>query len=322
MNRQRLFIIFFTVCSLLSFNSQAENKAPSLKKQYSAESIAADTYVIHGPLASPTPENQGFMNNPGIIVTSEGLVIIDPGSTVQSGEMVLQEASKLSDKPVIATFSTHIHGDHWLGNQAIREAYPNAKLYAHPLLIQLAQDGEAQTWVNLLLQLTNGASAGTTAVIPDQPVNGGDIVKIGNKSFQIIHNGKAHTETDIMIHVLEDDVYFLGDNNPNGRMGRLDDGSYVGLIETLNLAIETNAAHYVPGHGASGDKSIVISYRDLISEIYEGAKKYYDEGLSDFEMKPMIVESLQAWKAWPDFDDAIGRHISLAVLEAEEHAFD
>ena len=29
-------------------------------------------------------------------------------------------------------FNTHVHGDHWLGNDAIRKDYPKAKIYAHP----------------------------------------------------------------------------------------------------------------------------------------------------------------------------------------------
>lgn len=307
---------------LISFTSMAGEKGPALKAQYSAENIAGDTYVIHGPMATPNADNQGFMNNPGIIITSKGVVIIDPGSTVQTGEMVLAEVKKLSDAPVVATFSTHIHGDHWLGNQAIKAAYPDVKLYAHPQLIVEANEGEAQVWVDRLLQLTEGASSGTVAVIPDLPINDGDSITIGNKTFAIVHKGIAHSKTDIMIHVKEDDVYFLGDNNPYLRMGRIDDGSYVGLIATLDVALEANAKHYVPGHGPSGDKSIVVSYRGLVSGIYEGAKKYYDEGLTDYEMKPKIIETLGEWQSWGDFDDAIGRFISLAVLEAEQHAFD
>lgn len=296
-------------------------KAPAISAQYTPKHIAGDTHVIHGPMGMPNPQNQGFMNNPGMVVTDAGVVIIDAGSTVQTGEMVLAEAKKLSDQPIVATFSTHIHGDHWLGNQAIATAYPGAKHYAHPNLIELANNGEAQTWVDLMLTLTEGASAGTEAVIPAEAVNDGDEIKIGNKTFRLIHKGKAHTTTDSMIHVIEDDVYFLGDNTMNGRMGRMDDGNFLGLVETLDAAIATDAKHYVPGHGLTGSVKLVKNYRNLIDNIYQNAAKYYDEGLSDFEMKPKIVEALKPYHGWSDFDEAIGRFTSFAVLEAEERAF-
>ena len=31
--------------------------------------------------------------------------------------------------------NTHIHGDHWLGNQAVRAAFPDAVIYGHPEML-------------------------------------------------------------------------------------------------------------------------------------------------------------------------------------------
>ena len=89
---------------------------------YAFEQVTTNTWVMHGPREFPTPENKGFMNNPAMIKTSEGLVIIDPGSTVHVGKDVLNKVKAISDEPVVAVFNTHIHGDHWLGNQAIAVA--------------------------------------------------------------------------------------------------------------------------------------------------------------------------------------------------------
>ena len=49
----------------------------------------------------------------------DGVILVDPGSTYQVGKQVLAEIKKVTTKPVVAVFNTHIHGDHWLGNQAI-----------------------------------------------------------------------------------------------------------------------------------------------------------------------------------------------------------
>jgi glyoxylase-like metal-dependent hydrolase (beta-lactamase superfamily II) len=37
-------------------------------------------------------------------------------------------AEKITNKPIVAVFNTHVHGDHWLGNQAIVERYPAVKI--------------------------------------------------------------------------------------------------------------------------------------------------------------------------------------------------
>ena len=57
---------------------------------YAFEQVTTNAWVMHGPREFPTPENKGFMNNPAVIKTSEGLVIVDPGSTVHVGNDVLK----------------------------------------------------------------------------------------------------------------------------------------------------------------------------------------------------------------------------------------
>ena len=97
---------------------------------YPAEKLSDRVWVIHGPTQLPNPDNKGFMNNPAFVLTDTGVVVVDPGSSVQTGEMVLRQIRKLTQKPVTHVLSTHIHGDHWLANQAIVEAYPDVKTIA------------------------------------------------------------------------------------------------------------------------------------------------------------------------------------------------
>lgn len=321
MLKQLVFI--FAVFALASqfVSADAAKKGPPLAAKYTADRITDAVYVIHGPVADPGVENQGFMNNPAFVLTDAGVVVIDPGSSVQSGEMVIEKIREVTDQPVVATFSSHIHGDHWLGNQAIREVWPDAKLYGHPNLISLVDAGEGQAWVDLMLRLTEGATSGTSVVAADIAVNDGDSISIGGKTFAIHHTGKAHTTSDIVVHVVEEDVLFLGDNAMNRRLGRIDDGSFKGLIAVLKKAIDINGKHYVPGHGPSGGKEVAEQFLLLVSTIYETVQKEYENDLADFEMKPVIVSKLDQWKDWQGFEHGIGKFISLAYIEVEEDAF-
>ena len=197
---------------------------------YPAQKIAAHTYVIHGPLGYPTVENKGFMNNPGFIVTDSGVVVIDPGSSTLSGQMVLSQIRKITNKPVTHVLSTHIHGDHWLGNQAFSEAYPKAVLMAHPKMIKQAKGGEAESWLKTMASLTKGITKDTKAIIPDKAINDRYQFKTGGMTFKIFAPDKAHSGTDVMIQVVEDSVVFLGDNVLNGRIARMDDATFRGSI--------------------------------------------------------------------------------------------
>jgi glyoxylase-like metal-dependent hydrolase (beta-lactamase superfamily II) len=306
--------------TLLLISYQADAKGPAVT-DYPADKVSDNTYVIHGPLGTPNPENQGFMNNPAFVITGKGIVIIDPGSSVQIGEMLLRVIAKTSDKPVIAVFNTHIHGDHWLGNQAIKAAYPDVPIYGHPNMIALIEQGEGDNWVALLERLTEDKTAGTEVVAPNVAVGNGDKFEFGDTSVRIHHYGIAHTTSDLMIEIPELSVTFLGDNALNNRIPRIDDGNIQGNIEACTRIRETGSKTYVPGHGLSGDESVPKAFCRYLDTLYTAVKQYYDEGLSDFEMKDQVAEQLSAFSSWSGFNEELGKHISLAYLQIEAAEF-
>ena len=62
---------------------------------YKFEAITDNVYVIHGPLDEPNAKNKGFMNNPGMIIGADGVIVIDPGGSYQTGQKVINEVSYL-----------------------------------------------------------------------------------------------------------------------------------------------------------------------------------------------------------------------------------
>ncbi|MDH5424806.1 MAG: MBL fold metallo-hydrolase [Gammaproteobacteria bacterium] len=289
---------------------------------YPADKIAANTYVIHGPLEFPNEKNMGFMNNPGFVITADSVVVIDPGSSLYTGKMVLRQIRKITDKPVSHVLNTHIHGDHWLGNQAFAEAFPKAQIMAHPDMIAAAKKSEASRWISLMENLTKGATKGTKAVIPAIAIKNDFEFKTGGIRFKVYAPAKAHSKTDVMIHVLEESVVFLGDNVLSGRIPGMGDASFRGNMKACDVASGISARHFVPGHGQTGKVDIVKTFKNYLDIVYSQAAQFYDEGQSDFEMKPRIVEQLKTFHHWAGFEEEVGHHVSLAVLEAEKAAFE
>ena len=288
---------------------------------FQAEKISNHVYVIHGPLELPNETNEGFMNNPAFIVTDDGVVVIDPGSSVHTGNMLLREIRKVTDMPVIAVFDTHVHGDHWLGNDAIRRAYPEADIYAHHKMITMVDDGEGRNWLDLMHNMTKGATDGTKIVNAEDTLKGGEDLSLGGHRFQIIHHGQAHTVTDIMILYKQDNVLFTGDNVTNKRIIRMVDASFKGSIETIEKAKSLQAAIVVPGHGKTGGTELLDKYHTYLSILYSNVSKYFDEDMSDFEMKPIIHKELEDFHDWSGYEEELGKHISGAYLEIEAAAF-
>jgi glyoxylase-like metal-dependent hydrolase (beta-lactamase superfamily II) len=120
-----------------------------------------------------------------------------------------------------------------------------------------------------------------------------------------------------MIEVVEDKLLFTGDNATAMRVPRMDDGTYKGSIAAMDRALKLDSVVVVPGHGPTGDKRVLTDFRELLSTVYGEAKKYREDGKEDFEMKPMVLAKLERWKKWEGFDEAVGKWLSLAVIEID-----
>lgn len=292
----------------------------AIVKDYPLTRITDKVYVIYGPLEEPDEKNQGFRNNPGIVLTSQGVVVIDPGGSQYTGEMVLKKIRTLTPAPVIAVFDTHHHGDHWLGNDAIKHAYPKVAIYAHSTMKTKLEGGEGERWLSIMNRVTRGASIGTRVAIPDKTVTHGDIVQFGDTRFRIYQTGTAHTDNDIVIEVVEEKVLFLGDV-VRGNLGLMEGSSFKGNIAAIDATLKIDAQHFVPGHGPSGGPEVARRYQNYLKTLYAQVQELHKLGLVDFEMKPKVAEALRAYRHWSGFDTMLGSHISQAYLEAEADAF-
>jgi glyoxylase-like metal-dependent hydrolase (beta-lactamase superfamily II) len=285
------------------------------------EQLTGRVYVVHGPVQAPNPSNGGFMNNPAFIVTERGVVVVDPGSSVQIGAAVLDKVAEVTNKPVVAVFNTHVHGDHWLGNQAIKQAYPNAVIYAHERMLERVAQSEGKRWVEILNDLTDGAISGTTVTAPDVGLAGGETLNFGDTSIQVYFKGQAHSDNDLLVEVDQERTMFMGDVGMVSRItSQHADGDVRGHISTLKFILETDNEVFVPGHGKSGGKEVPRLALSFHQALYDSVRRHYEAGLSDFEMKDQVIADMAAFKDWDNFDD-IGRAISHAYLRVEEDLF-
>ncbi len=289
--------------------------------EYQFEALNPQVQIMHGPLGAPSVENEGFMNNPGIVIADQGVIVVDPGSSLHVGRQVLAEIEKVTDKPIVGVFNTHVHGDHWLGNHAIIEKYPNAKIYAHPEMISQAKGGSGESWVKLMMDYTAGLANGTIATYPTDGTAHLQKIQMAGETF-VIHynvNQKAHTDTDIMIEHVGSSTLFLGDNCVNKRLGGFGDSSDMHEnIVTLEYAKDLKMTHYVPGHGPSGNaEQALMPYLTYLQVLKEEAIRGYDEDLADYEIKPGAHARLVDHHDWVSYESQMGKHLNRMLLEVE-----
>jgi len=315
----RTIFILISIVGLLTVGCSTAPDTSTPK--YDSTRLTESIYVIFGPNQLPSPVNKGFMNNPGFVITTDGVVLIDPGSSSATGDSVANEIKKQTDKPVVAIINSHVHGDHWLGNGGVLKHFPDAVIYAHQEMINRSKAGAGEDWIKLMNDLTNGAIAGTKPVIPNHALKDGEVITVGSTRFRIHHTGQAHTDGDLMVEVVDQKVFFLGDVVLHGRLARMDDGNFKGNIAAIDRALKSGARIYVPGHGPSGDKSIPLAYRGYLETVYNTVSSLYDQDISDYEMKPVVDSKMGPYRQWGLYNDELGRHISLCYLQVEQDAF-
>lgn len=285
------------------------------------EQFNDNVYIMHGPVVSPNKENQGFMNNPAVIESENGLIIVDPGGNYNVGKKILSEIEKVSKKPIIAVFNTHKHGDHWFANKAILEKYPNIDIYAHPNMIKASKEGEADVWYGILSRTTGNLDGTKDFAFPSKPLIDGQKIEIDGQKFIIQHPQDAHTDTDIVIAHMNSMTLFLGDNLMKGRLGSFDESSSIlGNIELLeNIKSETDFKLYVPGHGKSGKKDETVDlFLNYLKVLEEEGKKAYDNEKESYEVKDEVIEKLPWMKDWDAFEKNMPTHLNKIMLEIEE----
>jgi len=285
------------------------------------EKMNENVYIMHGPVVGPNKENQGFMNNPALIESEHGLIVIDPGGNYNVGKKILAQIEKVSSKPILAVFNTHKHGDHWFANKAIVEKYPKVEIYAHPNMIKVSKEGEAEVWYGILSRTTGNLEGTKEFAFPTKALTDGQEIEVDGQKFVVQHPHVAHTDTDLLIAHLNSMTLFMGDNLMKGRLGSFDDSSNIfGNIALLeNIKKETDFKLYVPGHGASGTRDDTIDpFLNYLKVLQEEGQKAYDDDKEAYEVKAEVMTKLPWMKDWDAFSRNMPAHLNKIMLEMGE----
>ena len=287
--------------------------------------LSPRVWYILSPDGFPTPENRGMMANVAFAVTAAGVVVLDSGSSLQIGQMAIRMIRRVTDKPVVAIFNSHYHGDHWLGNDAFVRAFGrDLPIYALASTQERIRGAEGNAWRSLLERWTNQSTAGTQIVAPNRVVRHGEEIRIGDVTFRMHHYGRAHTDSDLSVEVVQDKVTMVGDIAMTNRIANMDEGSYPGTFKYYEaLSRAAGEQLWLPGHGEAR-RDLLQTYGQFMAGIWEPCLQAVKDGKSEAEAKAMVLRDPQVAaraRTMQGFDGNIGKYVSLAYLEAEKEAF-
>jgi len=282
---------FSTVVALSLFafarlgSAQAQQQAP-----FVTHSLKPDVYWI-----------EGGGGNSGVIVGTNGVVVIDAKTTPAGGKELLDAIAKITPKPVTTVILTHSDGDHVNG----LAAFPSGvKVIAH-------ENNKKEQEAALA---KGGRGAPPADHLPSQVVTGNkESLTVDGIAFELYHWGPAHTSGDVVILLPHEKVVFTGDiiaaNRPDPLIHREKGGSSAGWIETAKGVAGLDADVFIPGHGVPQTKADIEARISKVEAKRAKILELISQGKTLDEIKTAVGDlpapATGAGPSFPTFTDVV-----------------
>lgn len=209
--------------------------------------VTNNVWAIVGEKEQRSPENLANNATFGLVVTSQGAVLIDPGGSWKGAEALQAAIRTVTDQPVIYVINSGGQDHRWLGN-SYWQAQGATVIASEAAVDDQRTRGSLQ--LTALSSLLGDALEGTEPSYADVTFADEYILEFGDLTIEIKHPGPAHTPGDSFVWVPSYDTVFTGDIVYVERILGIGDQSSIAHWPAAFEAIEaTGAAYVVPGHG-------------------------------------------------------------------------
>ncbi|MFH1950472.1 MAG: MBL fold metallo-hydrolase [Pseudomonadota bacterium] len=172
--------------------------------------------------------------NSGIIVTDEGVVVIDALGSEAIARQVRQAVSTATSKPVRFLISTTPHRPFTGGNAVYADTFRIAQENTRADLSSLLEKRPAEERKNELPHLT----------FRDRTT-----LYLGGREIRILFLGRGHTRSDTIIFLPQDRIAFMGETFYCNEFPYISGGYSTDWMRTIEAAGRLEADIFIPGHG-------------------------------------------------------------------------
>ena len=275
------------VIGLLALPAHAQDLGPNVKK-------IKDGIFVQAAKAQDS--------NVSIILTGEGVVMIDTGQTPVDSRAAMGTVKKLTTQPVRFVIHTEPHDDHTVGDFVFS---PPAVVIAHAGAAESMKKAASGTVERNRKQLAEypdqrGALEGYRQVLPNIEYQQTMTLNLGERTFDLIYLKNVHSDADTAIWLPKERVLWataaVGVKRfPNIRPS-------VTIPDTLAAIKRMRALNpevVIAGHGAPGTTQIFDEMERYYALLLERVGRMAREGKS--------LEQIKAELKLPEFDDWAGK---------------
>jgi cyclase len=253
--------------------AQDQDLGPRVKK------LADGVYVHTG---------KGFDSNSGIILTQEGVVVIDTGQNPIESRDIMATVKKLTSMPVRLVIDTEPHADHTTGHY----------VFSPPAIVVAAAGGgesmrgaerNAPDRIGRLAATSpemKAALEGYRFIAPHIEYHDRMTINLGGRTFELMYLKGVHSESDSAIWLPNERVLFSASAFVVNQVNIL--RPFVTIPDILaagKMMKALNPEHVVPGHGTPGTAKIFADGEQYYALLLDRVGKMVKDGKSLDDIK-------------------------------------
>ena len=194
--------------------------------------------------------------NVAVLRTGDGAVIVDTMTFVMQGEAIRDLAEDLTGEKIAVIVNSHWHLDHTHGNPAFDGSQ---RIVSTARTLHHLETLDAGYW--------QGDAAQS---LPNETFEDSQVIRIGDKTIQLIWPGRGHTDGDLVALFVEDRTVHMGDLFFNRLYPNIDlesGGSVQRWGATLDAVLGLDFDRVIPGHGPLTGREGIVEFQAFMKNL-------------------------------------------------------
>ncbi len=250
-------------------------------------------------------------SNCGIIVTQEGVVLIDSGPNPPDSLLIQKAAKRLSSQPIRFLINTETHNDHTTGNFVFSP--PAIVIAARGATQGIQSYFDPKRNEKLMAESTamREAFRGFRLVTPHMEFDDRMVLNIGDRTMELIQLKNIHSDADTAIWLPKERVLFSAATAAVKRFGFLRPFVTIENIKADIKKLKTlNPDVVVPAHGLPGTVQLLDETDAFYDVLLDRVGKLMAEGKSLDEIKKNL--RLPEYQSWSGGKERLNTNIEAA----------
>lgn len=293
----------------------ASNAEPTPRIE--TQKVTDDVYALVGQRGPMSKWNFGTNGTFGVVVTSDGVVLIDSGASDKAARYIHEQIKKITDKPIVLVINTGSEDLRWLGNTYFKSL--GAKIITSSKALAHQHERASELLYRLDEIIFPQFSVGTDATYADETFDKEKKITVGDTTLILKYTGPNYMPGDFYVWLPDESVVFSGDIVSTERMlavARVSDtDSWIDAFKSMQAL---NPEHVVPGHGHATDmKQAKADTLDYLVLLRQAVRNFINKGGEIQDVRSLNQYPLSPYERLIGYDMLMGRNSLHVYMELE-----